>query len=69
MSFASLVGISNLCRAMLVLLLVFELGKVGVVVELLLVYPAALYLWAGVLVWHPFRCFVFVLITLLRYIW
>ena len=44
---------------MLVLLLVFELGKVGVVVKFLSVYPVALYFWAGVLVWHPARFFIF----------
>ena len=53
-----------MCRAMLVLLLVFETDKVGVVVEFLSVYPVALYFWEGILVWHPARFFSFLLISL-----
>ena len=50
---------------MFVLILVFDLGKVGVVVEFLSIYPVALYFWVGILVWHPFRFFIFVLISFL----
>ena len=53
-------------RAMFVFIFVFELGKVVVVVEFLFVYPLALYLWAGILVCHPTRFFIFVLVSLLR---
>ena len=69
MSFTSLVDISILWRTILVLLLVFELGKVRVVVYFLLVYLVVLYLWAGVLVWHPVRFFVFVMISLSLCVW
>ena len=51
---------------MLVLLLVFEMGEVVVVVYFLSVYPVALYLWAGILVWHPARFIIFFLISLLQ---
>ena len=55
-----------LCRAMSVLLLLFELDKVGVVVDFLLVYPLVLYFWVGILFWYPARSFIFFLISLLR---
>ena len=69
MSLASLVVRYILCRAMSVLILVFKLGDMGVVVEFLLVYQVSLYFWAGVLVWHPSRPFVFVLFSFPRCVW
>ena len=49
---------------MLVLLLVFELEKVGVVVEFLSVYSVAFFFWVGILVWHPARYLIFLDLTL-----
>ena len=49
---------------MLVFLLVFELGEVGVVVEFLLVYPVELYFWEGIPVCNPSRFSILVPISL-----
>ena len=51
-----------LCAGQCWLLLVFDLDEVGVVVEFLLVYTVAICFLAGILVWHPAKFSIFVLI-------
>ena len=56
-------------RAVLIFLVAFELEELVVVVDFLSVYPVALCFWAGILVCHPARFFIFVLISISRFVW
>ena len=69
MSFSFLVGISAFLKGGVGLLFVFEMDEVVVVVKFLSIYLLEIYFWSGILVCHPARFFIFVLISLSRCVW